>query len=360
MSDKVDNANDLKRLQALSPGWLGASAMDPSGLAEPLFQPVALVTIPTEPVTPATGLPDWAAEFQELELGPLADRLIARLPTALGYAAGAIYSHDSRGDTYRLIGDSSAELSLPLVISGDEIPQHAVVAAARSGRRGPFAAARGHGDVELIALASDGVVSGVLCVWQARSGGLPAGRQAVVLQMAARALRNALLFGQARAEARLDCKTGLFNDRWATETLEAEIQRAARYHASLAVLMIDVDGLKPINDQLGHLAGDRLLRFVADRIRSVLRSADAAARLGGDEFLVLLPETDAAGAEQVAGRVQAALAQDALELAGRRIDVRASLGVATWRSGLSAAQLIAAADQAMYAEKRSRRATPAV
>ena len=112
---------------------------------------------------------------------------------------------------------------------------------------------------------------------------------------------------RARRQARVDPLTGLLNRRAFDEALAAAVDRAQTGHAPLCLLVGDIDGFKDFNDRFGHLEGDRVLRSVADSLRSALRRPDAAYRWGGDEFAVLLPEADLRGAELVAERIQAAV-----------------------------------------------------
>jgi diguanylate cyclase (GGDEF)-like protein len=166
------------------------------------------------------------------------------------------------------------------------------------------------------------------------------------------AIDHAVRFERARTEARVDALTGLQNYRGAIESLQHEIQRVERFGKKLALLLVDLDGFKEINDRCGHAAGDALLRHAASRIRAVLRQVDVAARLGGDEFVVLLPETDLAGARFVGDRVLAALRDSPAVFRDRPLPITASVGIAEWRAGLDAEALLCAADQAMYAAKR--------
>ena len=85
--------------------------------------------------------------------------------------------------------------------------------------------------------------------------------------------------------------TGLYNQRYFHETLRREVLAAQRYERNLALIVFDVDDFKTINDQIEHLAGDRVLAQAADRLREAVRSVDVAARIGGDEFAVILPES---------------------------------------------------------------------
>jgi diguanylate cyclase (GGDEF)-like protein/PAS domain S-box-containing protein len=153
-----------------------------------------------------------------------------------------------------------------------------------------------------------------------------------------------------------DRLTGLANRALFRDRLEHALARRNRNQHPVAVLLLDLDDFKVVNDSLGHAAGDRLLVMVADRLRGRLRASDTIARLGGDEFAVLLDEPAAADeATRVAGRLIEALAAP-YQLDGRELFVRASIGVAlAARAGQPADELLRDADMAMYAAKaRSR------
>jgi diguanylate cyclase (GGDEF)-like protein len=172
---------------------------------------------------------------------------------------------------------------------------------------------------------------------------------------AAMALANAQLYETARALADRDPLTGFFNHRFLHERLGEEILRARRSGSPLALLMIDLDDFKMVNDTLGHLFGDEVLRWTAEQIRSQLRGSDVPARYGGDEFAVILPDTPAAGAHEVGERLVATLRERPFRAEGRSaVPVSASIGIATFPvDGLAARDLIAGADAALYRVKRS-------
>ncbi|HWC45196.1 MAG TPA: GGDEF domain-containing protein [Casimicrobiaceae bacterium] len=155
-----------------------------------------------------------------------------------------------------------------------------------------------------------------------------------------------------REAARTDSKTGLLNTAAWTEQARADLARCARNDRSAAVVIIDVDNFKAINDLRGHLVGDRVLTEVADVLRRELRGHDGIGRFGGDEFVVLLEEVDPADAAVVVDRLQAALATI-------RIDDLApgvSIGMAnTGAHGGILEPLLAAADGALYAAKAGGR-----
>jgi len=160
-----------------------------------------------------------------------------------------------------------------------------------------------------------------------------------------------------RKSALFDGLTGLPNRRLFVTQLEHALARWQRFHTPFAVLFLDLDGFKLVNDALGHQMGDRVLKAVGAGITSELRSVDTGARFGGDEFVILLTDTDAAGALVVAQRVQANLAR-VHEFDGHEIVTRASIGVATSAiEYTSAEQVLHDADTAMYRAKSAEPGT---
>ena len=162
-------------------------------------------------------------------------------------------------------------------------------------------------------------------------------------------IENARRYGEARKQAETDALTGLYNQRYFHEMLRRELLRAQRYERSLALILFDVDDFKSINDQVGHLAGDRVLSQAADRLREVVRSVDVPCRIGGDEFAVILPESSAGDAEQLFRRVQSAMRGAAMGIDGDRL--RLSAGIAEIQHGDTAAGLFERADAALYRAK---------
>ncbi len=156
-----------------------------------------------------------------------------------------------------------------------------------------------------------------------------------------------------------DPLTGLSNRNSLFERLELEIAHARRDQRRVALLFLDLDRFKEINDTRGHHAGDELLRRVANRLRRTLRSADTVARLGGDEFTALLPKIGSPeDALAVAQKVCTALSSPARVL-GRSLAIQASVGVALYPDhARTPAELVRAADAAMYAAKRRGDGTP--
>lgn len=159
-----------------------------------------------------------------------------------------------------------------------------------------------------------------------------------------------------RSHADRDSLTGLLGRRRFEEELTAELARAERYGHSGALLAMDVDQFKSINDSLGHRAGDDLLRAVADRLRGRLRESDVLGRLGGDEFSALLPEASLAEARAVAEGLLRALHAEHFTLAGQSLPVTASIGITAFgQRNVSAEALLMEADMAMYEAKETGR-----
>jgi diguanylate cyclase (GGDEF)-like protein len=161
-----------------------------------------------------------------------------------------------------------------------------------------------------------------------------------------------------RELAQTDALTGLANLRAFRARLDEEVKRARRYRTPITCVMADMDQLKPINDELGHAAGDRAIAAVAAVIREELRETDFGARYGGDEFVVLLPHTAAEEGRIFAERVCARLRETDVIVGERRLKLRSSFGVACRlpQAGDEAPEaLVHAADAALYAAKRAGR-----
>lgn len=154
-----------------------------------------------------------------------------------------------------------------------------------------------------------------------------------------------------------DSLTGLANRRFFLAQGERECSRAMRSGRPFALLMMDVDCFKSINDTYGHAAGDAILKAFVDAVASCLRPTDILARYGGEEFCVLLPDTGAPVAVAVAERIRRALRERALPWRDTLISVTVSIGVAEWTTdvGSDLACLVAMADEALYRAKQSGR-----
>jgi diguanylate cyclase (GGDEF)-like protein len=168
----------------------------------------------------------------------------------------------------------------------------------------------------------------------------------------ARPLLRAFRWTEEQAsEARIDALTGLANRRAFEEILAAEISRAQRFEHDLAVVLLDLDRFKEINDSFGHGAGDVMLRAVSRLLASLARQGDTVARWGGEEFVVVLPETDLTGAQRFAERLRRTIEAHAVG----EMKTSASCGVATMLPEDSVEDLLGAADRALYQAKSNGR-----
>lgn len=235
----------------------------------------------------------------------------------------------------------------------------------RGRRRGPAVVARGElwaarprAVLALPLNTADGV-AGVLTVWSSAADHFSPGSVDLLEALAPHAglqLASVLDYGRMRERSERDPLTNLRNRRALDAALEQEGPRARRYARSLAVVALDVDHFKPVNDRYGHAAGDAVLRRLAEVLSEGVRDVDVAARVGGEEFVLVLPETSAAAAREVAERLRAAIASAVVEHDGERIQVRISAGVAAWPESVGAPEdLLDAADAALYTSKHSGR-----
>ncbi|HXT20751.1 MAG TPA: diguanylate cyclase [Thermoanaerobaculia bacterium] len=172
----------------------------------------------------------------------------------------------------------------------------------------------------------------------------------------------AIVFENARLfeSATRDSLTGLWRREAILERLEAELQRAVRYGRPLAIGLADLDHFKSVNDRFGHLTGDAMLKWVSHLLQDGLRSTDHVGRYGGEEFLLLLPETDLAGAVAVAEKARALIEQERfVGEEAKSVGITLSIGLASLaelpRDRVSAKELIAAADRSLYRAKEEGR-----
>ena len=180
----------------------------------------------------------------------------------------------------------------------------------------------------------------------------------VTLELVARELgilvKNLFLIEETRRLANNDGLTGLPNRRRASERLEIEVSRSRRYRNPMAVALCDVDHFKLVNDRFGHNMGDEVLVQVAAALQSSLRQVDLVGRWGGEEFLVILPETDPAGARVVGERLRKSIESLAAFKDGPD-KITCSVGLAVFEGDANTAAFVDRADQALYRAKRGGR-----
>ena len=222
------------------------------------------------------------------------------------------------------------------------------------------------GSVALLPLRQPDGVAGFLCLQSNDRQRFQAGYQTDYLANLARicavCLENAVNRERLRLAGLTDSLTGLYNRRHLQHRLAQEMTRAQRYGQTLTCLFIDADHFKQINDRYGHPAGDQVLVSLAQRLRRRLRASDIATRYGGEEFAVLLPQTDAASATQLAEQIRQEVASEGIAVDGEgTIEVTVSIGVAAYDGSAKpdedpgGARLLAAADEAVYRAKSAGR-----
>jgi diguanylate cyclase (GGDEF)-like protein len=155
----------------------------------------------------------------------------------------------------------------------------------------------------------------------------------------------------------IDALTGTHNKRYLLEFLDRELARSERYGRPLAVLLFDIDHFKAINDRLGHLGGDFMLRELAGRVRDGIRKEELFARYGGEEFAVVLPETEREGAIHIAERIRGLVEAAPFAYEDRSYALTISIGVATTtgEEALTPGELLRRADERLYQAKRDGR-----
>ena len=179
---------------------------------------------------------------------------------------------------------------------------------------------------------------------------------AILVRQAETAIENSFLYEEAVRLSLTDGMTGLWNRRNFDLRLESELSRAVRFSEPFAVVFVELDQMKAVNDRHGHQAGDTVLIELARRLTENVREVDVVARWGGDEFTLLLPKTGLAGAALLAEKIRAAVGTNPFRVDTGCLDLTISVGVAAYpEHGSSGKELVAAADAAMYRAKAGGR-----
>lgn len=302
-----------------------------------------------------------------LDAARIPGRLLAAVLPTFGFPRGAVVVDAGPAAVHVTIGRRDGTTTEAVGVG--PLRDRTVIAAAEErnpvlvralGPSDPLLASVLPGAVNVIVLpivVDEGVLLGAVALERA---GRPGARMlvrtvAVLMQFAssaALALRTAMLHAEVTRLATTDALTGLANRRVFDENLAREVARSRRTGSPVALVFVDVDHFKAVNDCHGHGMGDEVLRHVGRALAATARAADVAARFGGEEFVLLLPGADAAAARHAAERVRAAIAA-----ADRSpVPVTASAGVAVGSGEcLDADRLLRAADTALYRSKRAGR-----
>jgi two-component system cell cycle response regulator len=165
-------------------------------------------------------------------------------------------------------------------------------------------------------------------------------------------IKNLILFDRVMGMAIRDALTGLYNYGYFREALHYEVEKSRRYHTSLALLFMDIDDFKLINDTLGHVQGDHIMRQVGFMLKGGIRHADLLCRYGGDEFVCLLSQTSTDQAMVLAERLRRLIEESSLNPLGQGLKVTISIGVTGLEPGMTPEDLIKSADSAHYLAKQ--------
>jgi diguanylate cyclase (GGDEF)-like protein len=176
-------------------------------------------------------------------------------------------------------------------------------------------------------------------------------------QLVGASIGNIKLFEKIQRQATTDGLTGLANHKTFYETLEKELWRTRRYGGQISLIMVDIDGLKKINDAYGHHAGDKVINEISKKIRACIRHIDTAARYGGDEFAVILPNTSLADAVVAAERMVDSVSESPITWKKEQIALSISVGVGEYGAESSPEDITSRSDQALYMAKQAGRNT---
>ncbi|NHC15638.1 GGDEF domain-containing protein [Motilibacter deserti] len=315
------------------------------------------------------------------DLAALARVVLESAMAVSGAQRGGVYVSDSGGPLSLVAtrgsapGEPEAPFTLPPRLAPSTGALGSVVREGREvyARLGPAAGEAGDGELApgpgepagayLLAVPMRGERSaGVLALFD-KADGRPFGATdaAALLDLstsAGTALDNVLRHREAKKLSITDPLTGLWNFRYLSMSLAREIERATRFERSLAVLMLDLDHFKQVNDTYGHQRGDAVLREFAERVGELVREVDILARYGGEEFVLVLPETTIDGATMLAERIRLAVRRSPVSGAHGEpaIPVTVSIGIAAFPGhGSTPATLMRAADAALYEAKGAGR-----
>lgn len=309
-----------------------------------------------------------SAVISALDLNQVLERILIHMQRVLPYHSASIFLQESGG--MRLVAGTGHPH--PALIYGRLFPAENELFQELFRTRRPVMIEDARTDRRYAGWGEVGYTRGWLCVPLIVRGGIIGcvcldstevsaygEREAHLLQAfsneAAIAIENARLFQQVRQMAITDPLTGLYNRRHFFEAARVEFERSRRYQHQLALIMMDVDYFKQVNDRHGHMVGDAVLLAVARLFQEKLREVDLVARYGGEEFVILLPETDTESAVQVAERLRQALLEPILRQNGLEVTVSISFGVADAQSAADLESLIHHADEALYSTKATQR-----
>jgi diguanylate cyclase (GGDEF)-like protein len=314
-----------------------------------------------------------AADLARLSREQFAEACVERIPPALGMRLASYYRFDGKARCL-LLQRCNHPYKINELVDLGQNPNQPMAWAVRQGqpclvRDWSLVGQKGDGEPErpfadrystrtcvVIPLQPSGRLAGVLNLADPVDDEAVAARRvdAILEPLVAvltTALANIELFEQAQQQARTDALTGLGNYRAFAEQLRKEVMRSRRYGPPLSLMLLDVDGLKHVNDGYGHPAGDRLLQTIAGRIVGAVRETDVPSRCGGDEFAVILPNTSLEAARQVAQRVLHVIGHEPIPWQDQPLAASISVGVGQYQGQLTSDEFIRSIDRALHSAK---------
>ena len=322
---------------------------------------------------PAADLPAWIHDLHLIDLKELCRLCVRELPGRLGFRHASLYLYDRQTNLLTL-AETNHKRQIDLSVSLDRPRGRIMADVARSGRLLYCDDHPGKEECGLVLADPQKrsypdracLVTPLLCENELHGVLNFSGRETAAIRVErprleaifafiARSIDQARRYQRARNEARIDDLTGLANYRAFREALDRETKRSQRYGSPLSLAMLDLDGLKAVNDQFGHSAGDFLLRNMTSRITSALRQFDIPARVGGDEFAIILPNTNIDDARIVAVRMLERFRLDPPRFEQQPLAITGSCGIAPFSPARGPDALVTAADEALYDAKRQGR-----
>jgi len=314
-----------------------------------------------------------------LDIDKIAEICIEDIPALIGARLASLYLLDDTSDILHLQKYNHPFL-INNIVSLNQNPPSPMVAAVRSMElvivrdmdsqseksegtdqvRRSFSRNYSTGSCIIAPLICQDRVVGVMNVTEKINGGFSRDEVAVMelfRQLIGASIGNVKLFEKTQRQAQTDGLTGMYNHRTFYETLESEMRRSQRYGGRISIIMADIDNLKPINDKLGHRAGDLVIRQVSRRIRACIRQIDIAARYGGDEFAIILPNTSLGDAIRVAERMVHMVSATPVTWDNGQIPLSVSVGVGQYDPSNCVGDVTRATDQALYAAKQAGKNT---